>query len=76
MTEWLKVAVLKTARAQALGGSNPSPSAKLNRPGFDGGSIPWEDRDHVVEEHRGRWGVEPICALLQVAPSTYYAART
>ena len=23
-----------------------------------------------------RWGVEPICAELQVAPSTYYAARS
>ena len=22
-----------------------------------------------------RWGVEPICAVLQVAPSTYYAAK-
>jgi putative transposase len=22
-----------------------------------------------------RWGVEPICAVLRVAPSTYYAAR-
>lgn len=23
-----------------------------------------------------RWGVEPICTVLQVAPSTYYAAKT
>ncbi|PVE14420.1 IS3 family transposase [Arthrobacter sp. Bz4] len=31
------------------------------------------NKDHVVE---GRpLGVEPICSLLQVAPSTYYAAR-
>jgi putative transposase len=22
-----------------------------------------------------RWGIEPICAVLQVAPSTYYTAR-
>jgi putative transposase len=34
-----------------------------------------------IDEHRGhetgglRWGVEPICTALQVAPSTYYAAR-
>lgn len=35
-----------------------------------------------IDEHRGRvtrdglvWGVEPICAVLQVAPSTYYAAK-
>jgi putative transposase len=28
-----------------------------------------------IEVHRDRWGVEPICRVLQVAPSTYYAAR-
>ena len=27
-----------------------------------------------IGAHRERWGVEPICAALQVAPSTYYAA--
>ena len=27
-----------------------------------------------IREHRGRWGVEPICRVLQVAPSGYYAA--
>jgi putative transposase len=29
-----------------------------------------------IEAHRDRFGVEPICQVLQVAPSTYYAART
>ncbi len=28
-----------------------------------------------IEQHRGAHGVEPICSALQVAPSTYYAAR-
>ena len=28
-----------------------------------------------VDAHRGGLGVEPICAALQVAPSTYYAAK-
>jgi putative transposase len=28
-----------------------------------------------VEAHRERFGVEPICRTLQLAPSTYYAAR-
>lgn len=28
-----------------------------------------------VDEHRDELGVEPICKALQVAPSTYYAAR-
>ena len=29
-----------------------------------------------VEANREEFGVEPICAALQVAPSTYYAARS
>jgi putative transposase len=28
-----------------------------------------------IEAHRERFGVEPICRVLQAAPSTYYAAR-
>jgi len=28
-----------------------------------------------IEAHRDRFGVEPICAVLQFAPSTYYARR-
>jgi putative transposase len=28
-----------------------------------------------IDAHRTRFGVEPICRTLQVAPSTYYAAR-
>ncbi len=28
-----------------------------------------------VDAHRGEFGVEPICRALQVAPSTYYAAK-
>jgi putative transposase len=29
-----------------------------------------------IDAHRDRFGVEPICTTLQVAPSTYYAAKT
>jgi len=29
-----------------------------------------------IDAHRAEHGVEPICAQLQVAPSTYYAAKT
>jgi putative transposase len=29
-----------------------------------------------IDAHRQEHGVEPICAQLQVAPSTYYAHRT
>jgi len=28
-----------------------------------------------IDEHKMRWGVEPICRVLPIAPSTYYAAR-
>jgi putative transposase len=28
-----------------------------------------------IDAHRDKFGVEPICRVLQVAPSTYYAAR-
>ena len=28
-----------------------------------------------VDEQRARWGVEPICRTLAIAPSTYYAAK-
>jgi putative transposase len=30
---------------------------------------------HFIDTHRDRFGVEPICRMLQAAPSTYYAAR-
>lgn len=34
-----------------------------------------------IDQHRDRFGVEPICTVLrragmQIAPSTYYAAKT
>jgi putative transposase len=29
-----------------------------------------------IAEYRHRWGVEPICRVLQVAPASYYAATT
>jgi putative transposase len=29
-----------------------------------------------ITTNKGRWGVEPICAALRVAPSTYYAATS
>ena len=29
-----------------------------------------------IKTHRERFGVEPICRELQVAPSSYYAARS
>jgi len=28
-----------------------------------------------IDEHKMRWGVEPICTVLPIAPSTYYAAK-
>jgi putative transposase len=29
-----------------------------------------------IDERRGEYGVEPICAVLPIAPSTYYAAKS
>jgi putative transposase len=29
-----------------------------------------------IDEYRDEFGVEPICTVLQVAPSTYYAAKS
>jgi putative transposase len=29
----------------------------------------------MIDQHRGRFGVEPICRVLQVPTSTYYAAE-
>ena len=29
-----------------------------------------------IQKHRERWGVEPICRILEVAPSSFYAATT
>jgi putative transposase len=29
-----------------------------------------------IDEHRDEYGVEPICAQLPIAPSTYYASKT
>jgi putative transposase len=28
-----------------------------------------------IEEHRGEFGVEPMCKILQIARSTYYERR-
>jgi len=29
-----------------------------------------------IDQHRGEFGVEPICQVLEIAPSTYYEARS
>jgi len=29
-----------------------------------------------IDDHKERFGVEPICAVLPIAPSTYYASKT
>ena len=28
-----------------------------------------------IDEHKIKWGVEPICRVLPIAPSTYYAFK-
>jgi len=29
-----------------------------------------------IDDYRHRWGIEPICRVLPIAPSTYYAFRS
>ncbi|MDT0167411.1 IS3 family transposase [Actinotalea sp. AC32] len=41
-----------------------------------GARPPTEVIGGYIDEHKDRLGVEPICRVLQVAPSTYYAAKT
>ena len=47
------------------------------RPFFSSGARP-ETASAVkfITEHRERWGVEPICRVLQFPPATYYTAST
>jgi putative transposase len=41
-----------------------------------GARPPLEAMIRYIDEHRGSFGVEPICRTLQVAPSSYYAAKS
>jgi hypothetical protein len=29
----------------------------------------------IIDDHRAKFGVEPICAVLPIAPSVYYEQR-
>jgi transposase-like protein len=40
------------------------------------GRRPTAEMTRYIDTHKDRYGVEPICGTLQVAPSTYYAARS
>ncbi|MBL9027447.1 MAG: IS3 family transposase [Myxococcales bacterium] len=48
-------------------------ASALFRPG--GARPPTQRMIDFVEEHRAAYGVEPICEVLQIAPSTYYEHR-
>jgi len=30
---------------------------------------------HFIDQHRGAYGVEPICAVVPIVPSTYYEQK-
>lgn len=52
----------------------------MGRPGFLGGCDlreGWDscDRGNHLYPHRDRFRAEPACAVLEFAPSTYYAAE-
>ncbi|MCI0344767.1 MAG: IS3 family transposase [Chloroflexi bacterium] len=51
--------ILKSAAGFLRGGARP-PLAAMTR---------------YIDEQRARWGVEPICRTLAIAPSSYYAAK-
>lgn len=38
-------------------------------------SNPNRETLRLIHEHKHRWGVEPICRQLPIAPSTYHAAK-
>ena len=65
------------ARGQgaAPGQRDPEAGQRVFRPG--GARPPPEVLDRFVDQHRDRFGVEPICKVLQIAPSGYWrhAAR-
>jgi putative transposase len=42
---------------------------------FRGGARPPKAVIRYIDEHKEEFGVEPICTVLQFAPSTYYAAK-
>ncbi|WP_413451243.1 IS3 family transposase [Georgenia phoenicis] len=52
-------AILKSASGFLRGGARPPTSVIVK----------------YIDEHKEEFGVEPICTQLQVAPSTYYAAK-
>jgi hypothetical protein len=64
------------ARAGAAGAA-PSERDLEEGVGFlrGGARPPTEVIVGFIDEHRDEFGVEPICTVLQMAPSTYYAAK-
>ena len=44
--------------------------------GFFRATRPAAEMTRFIKTHRERFGVEPICRELQVAPSSYYVARS
>src|SRR5690606_39464809 len=52
---------------------DPAKGFRLFCPG--GARPPTEDLVAFIDEHRGEYGVEPICEVLPIAPSTYFEQR-
>ena len=57
--------------------SPPEPADPQERSGFlrGGARPPTEALIRYIDEHRDSFGVEPICSALEIAESTYYAAK-
>ncbi len=67
---------MKAARAR-----EPRAAPRQRDPQGGGGFLrggarpPTEEMTAFIDERRGEFGVEPICSVLPIAPSTYYAAK-
>src|SRR5262249_18896923 len=57
----------------AAGERDPAQGLSVFCPG--GARPPTEVMVAFIDDQRAAYGVEPICALLPIAPSTYYAAK-
>src|SRR5947207_6249435 len=57
--------------------AGPTRDPQVGRSFLRGGARPPTDTVIAyIDAHRHEFGVEPICRVWQVAPSTYYAAKT
>jgi putative transposase len=75
---WCHDAGISTCEGTREGESGTSPRQRDLEVGlgfFRAGARPALEVVRFVDTHKGRFGIEPICNVLQFAPSTYYAVK-